>query len=73
LENCQLAIKAILELSLSNPGKKGTKLFTQIHLEQNHIAGALSGERNFDIFYYLIASVSAEEHQHLKLAKKATY
>ncbi|KAF8523712.1 glycosyltransferase family 2 protein [Hysterangium stoloniferum] len=118
-ENRRLAIKAILELSVSNPGKKGAKLSTQIpsaefviesfgnartlynpnasrfgkytelqftergrvcgvktldyYLERNRIAGALSGERNFHIFYYLVAGASPEERQHLKLAEKATY
>ena len=118
-ENRRLAIKAILELSVSNPGKKGAKLSTQIpsaefviesfgnartlfnpnasrfgkytelqftdrgrlcgvktldyYLERNRIAGALSGERNFHIFYYLVAGASPEERQHLKLLDKGGY
>lgn len=118
-ENRRLAIKAILELSVSNPGKKGAKLSAQIpsaefviesfgnartlfnpnasrfgkytelqftdrgrlcgvktldyYLERNRIAGALSGERNFHIFYYLVAGASPEERQHLKLLDKASY
>lgn len=43
------------------------------YLERNRIAGALSGERNFHIFYYLVAGASSEERQHLKLVEKATY
>lgn len=43
------------------------------YLERNRIAGALSGERNFHIFYYLVAGASSEERQHLKLTEKATY
>ena len=118
-ENRRLAIKTILELSVSNPGKKGHKLGTQIpasefvletfgsartlfnpnasrlgkytelqfsergrlcgaktldyYLERNRVAGAPSGERNFHIFYYLVAGATAEERQHLHLLDKATY
>ncbi|OCH90496.1 glycosyltransferase family 2 protein [Obba rivulosa] len=118
-ENRRLAIKSILELSVSSPGKKGAKLAHQVpaaefvletfgnsrtlfnpnashfgkytelqftdrgrlcgiktldyYLERNRVAGAPSGERNFHIFYYLVAGSSAEERQHLHLAEKATY
>ncbi|KAL5497865.1 hypothetical protein ACEPAH_2796 [Sanghuangporus vaninii] len=118
-ENRRLAIKSIIELSVSNPGKKGSKLSTQIpsaefvlesfgnartlfnpnasrfgkytelqftergrlcgvktldyYLERNRVAGAPSGERNFHIFYYLVAGASAEERQHLKLTEKSTF
>ncbi|KAG5643421.1 hypothetical protein DXG03_000965 [Asterophora parasitica] len=118
-ENRRLAIKALLELSVSNPGKKGSKLATQVpasefvletfgnartlfnpnasrfgkytelqfsdrgricgiktldyYLERNRVAGAPSGERNFHIFYYLVAGASAEERQHLHLLDKTTY
>lgn len=118
-ENRRLAIKAILELSVSNPGKKGHKLGVQIpasefvlesfgsartlfnpnasrlgkytelqfsekgrlcgvktldyYLERNRVAGAPSGERNFHIFYYLLAGATAEERQHLHLLDKASY
>ncbi|KAF8890149.1 P-loop containing nucleoside triphosphate hydrolase protein [Infundibulicybe gibba] len=61
-ENRRLAIKTLLELSISNPGKKGSK-----------VAGPPSGERNFHIFYYLIAGASPEERQHLHLLDKTTY
>ncbi|TCD65299.1 hypothetical protein EIP91_002824 [Steccherinum ochraceum] len=118
-ENRRLAIKTILELSVSNPGKKGSKLSTQIpaaefvleafgnartlfnsnasrfgkytelqfsdrgricgvktldyYLERNRVAGAPSGERNFHIFYYLVAGAAAEERQHMHLTDKQTY
>lgn len=118
-ENRRLAIKSIIELSVSNPGKKGSKLSTQIpsaefvlesfgnartlfnpnasrfgkytelqftergrlsgvktldyYLERSRVAGAPSGERNFHIFYYLVAGASAEERQHLKLTDKTTF
>ncbi|KAF7973093.1 hypothetical protein HWV62_16302, partial [Athelia sp. TMB] len=118
-ENRRLAIKAFLELSVSNPGKKGSKLSAQVpasefvlesfgsartlfnpnasrfgkytelqfsdrgrltgiktldyYLERNRVAGAPNGERNFHIFYYLVAGASPEERQHLHLLDKTTY
>ena len=118
-ESRRLAIKSILELSVSNPGKKGSKLATQLpaaefvletfgnartlfnsnasrfgkytelqftergrlcgvktleyYFERNRVAGAPSGERNFHIFYYLVAGASVEERQHLKLGDKVSF
>ncbi|KAF5366143.1 hypothetical protein D9757_010944 [Collybiopsis confluens] len=118
-ESRRLAIKSILELSVSNPGKKGAKLASQVpaaefvlesfgnartlfnpnasrfgkytelqfsergritgvktleyYLERNRVAGAPSGERNFHIFYYLVAGATAEERQHLHLIDKTAY
>ncbi|KAK2462553.1 hypothetical protein APHAL10511_005523 [Amanita phalloides] len=118
-ENRRLAIKTLLELSVSNPGKKGSKLGSQVpasefvlesfgnartlfnpnasrfgkytelqftergrlcgvktldyYLERNRVAGAPSGERNFHIFYYLVAGASPEERAHLHLNDKTTY
>ncbi|KAF9048289.1 glycosyltransferase family 2 protein [Hymenopellis radicata] len=118
-ENRRLAIKSILELSVSNPGKKGSKLGNQVpasefvlesfgnartlfnpnasrfgkytelqfsdrgricgvktldyYLERNRVSAVPSGERNFHIFYYLVAGASAEESQHLHLLDKNTY
>ncbi|KAF8147259.1 glycosyltransferase family 2 protein [Crassisporium funariophilum] len=118
-ENRRLAIKTLLELSVSNPGKKGSKLATQVpasefvletfgnartlfnpnasrfgkytelqfsdrgrlsgvktldyYLERNRVAAVPSGERNFHIFYYLVAGASPEERQHLHLLDKTTY
>ena len=118
-ENRRLAIKAFLELSVSNPGKKGSKLGAQIpasefvlesfgnartlfnpnasrfgkytelqftdrgrlsgvktldyYLERNRVAGAPSGERNFHIFYYLVAGASPEERAHLHLNDRTMY
>ncbi|RPD61627.1 glycosyltransferase family 2 protein [Lentinus tigrinus ALCF2SS1-7] len=118
-ENRRLAIKTLLELSVSQPGKKGSKLGHQVpaaefvlesfghsrtlfnpnashfgkytelqftergricgvktldyYLERNRVAGAPSGERNFHIFYYLIAGASQEERQHMHLSDKTQY
>ncbi|KIM80662.1 glycosyltransferase family 2 protein [Piloderma croceum F 1598] len=118
-ESRRLAIKALLELSVSSPGKKGSKLAAQVpasefvlesfgnartlfnpnasrfgkytelqfsdrgrlsgiktldyYLERNRVAGAPSGERNFHIFYYLVAGASPEERQHLHLLDKSVY
>jgi chitin synthase len=118
-ENRRLAIKTLLELSVSNPGKKGSKLANQVpaaefvlesfgnartlfnvnasrfgkytelqftergrlcgvktldyYLERSRVAGAPSGERNFHIFYYLVAGSTPEERQHMHLLDKATF
>jgi len=118
-ESRRLAIKSLLELSVSNPGKKGSKLANQVpasefvlesfgsartlfnpnasrfgkytelqfsdrgrlcgiktldyYLERSRVAGAPSGERNFHIFYYLVAGASPEERQHLHLLDKSVY
>ena len=118
-ESRRLAIKTLLELSVSNPGKKGSKLATQVpaaefviesfghartlfnpnasrfgkytelqftdkgrlcgiksldyYLERNRVAAVPSGERNFHIFYYLIAGASPEERHHLHLSDKTQY
>lgn len=37
------------------------------------MAGAPSGERNFHIFYYLVAGATAEERQHLRLTDKTHF
>ncbi|THG99489.1 hypothetical protein EW026_g2875 [Hermanssonia centrifuga] len=118
-ESRRLAIKTILDLSVSNPGKKGAKLANQVpaaefvlesfgsartlfngnasrfgkytelqftergrlcglktidyYLERNRVATVPSGERNFHIFYYLMAGATLEERQHMHLNEKATY
>ncbi|KAJ7724605.1 glycosyltransferase family 2 protein [Mycena maculata] len=118
-ENRRLAIKSLLELSVSAPGKKGSKLAQQVpaasfvlesfgnartlfnpnasrfgaytelqfsdrgrlvgvktldyYLERARVAGAPNGERNFHIFYYLVAGASPEERAHLNLLDKSTY
>jgi chitin synthase len=104
---------------VSNPGKKGSKLATQVpaaefvlksfgnartlfngnasrfgkytelqftdrghlsgiktldyYLERNRVSAPPSRERNFHIFYYLVAGASQEERQHMHLTDKATY
>ncbi|KAL0060142.1 hypothetical protein AAF712_013068 [Marasmius tenuissimus] len=42
----------------------------ECYLEKNRVAGAPSGERNFHIFYYLVAGASQEERAHLHLDDK---
>ncbi|KAJ3554665.1 hypothetical protein NM688_g2995 [Phlebia brevispora] len=118
-ENRRLAIKTLLNLSVSNPGKKGAKLANQVpaaefvletfgsartlfnnnasrfgkytelqftergrlcgvktidyYLERNRVSAVPSGERNFHIFYYLMAGASPEERQHMHLNEKVVY
>ena len=43
------------------------------YLERSRVSGAPSGERNFHIFYYLIAGASAEERGHMHLSDKTQY
>ena len=43
------------------------------YLERNRAAAVPSGERNFHIFYYLVAGASPEERQHLHLQEKVQY
>jgi chitin synthase len=106
----------LFELSVSNPGKKGSKLAAPVpssefvletfgnartlfnwnpsrfgkyaelqfakrarlcgiktlnyYLEWNRVAGVPSGERNFHIFYHLMAGAPLEERQHLHHQEK---
>lgn len=39
----------------------------EYHLETSRVAGPPRGERNFHVFYYMLAGVSAEEASHLRL------
>jgi chitin synthase len=43
------------------------------YLKRNRIVAVPSGERNFHIFYYLIAGTSPEERLHLHLLNKTVY
>ncbi|KAJ7808503.1 P-loop containing nucleoside triphosphate hydrolase protein, partial [Mycena olivaceomarginata] len=43
------------------------------YLERNRVSGAPSGERNFHIFYYLVAGASPDERAHLQLLDRTTY
>lgn len=61
------------ELQFSDRGRLCGVKTLDYYLERNRVAGAPSGERNFHIFYYLVAGASPEERQHLHLLDKATY
>lgn len=61
------------ELQFSDRGRLAGVKTLDYYLERNRVAGAPSGERNFHIFYYLLAGASQEERQHLHLLDKASY
>lgn len=61
------------EIQFSDRGRlQGIKTL-DYYLERNRVAGAPNGERNFHIFYYLVAGATPEERQHLHLLDKTTY
>ncbi|KAG6369078.1 P-loop containing nucleoside triphosphate hydrolase protein [Boletus reticuloceps] len=72
-----LAIKMLLELytelHFTDKGHLCEIKSLDYYFECNWIAAVPSGEWNFHIFYYLMASASPEEHQHLHLADKTQY
>ncbi|KAG8798072.1 hypothetical protein FRC16_008063 [Serendipita sp. 398] len=61
------------ELQFTDRGRLSGVKTLDYYLEKNRVAGFPSGERNFHIFYYLLAGASPEERQHLHLVDKATY
>lgn len=61
------------ELQFNDRGRLAGVKTLDYYLERNRVAGAPSGERNFHIFYYLVAGASPEERQHLHLLDKSTY
>jgi chitin synthase len=61
------------EVQFSERGRLVGVKTLDYYLERNRVAGAPSGERNFHIFYYLVAGASVEERQHLHLDDKTTY
>ena len=61
------------ELQFSDRGKLTGVKTLDYYLERNRVAAVPSGERNFHIFYYLIAGASPEERQHLHLLDKTMY
>ena len=60
------------ELQSSDHGKLTGVKTLDYYLERNRVAAVPSGERNFHIFYYLIAGASPEK-LHLHLLDKAMY
>ena len=61
------------ELQFSDRGKLIGVKTLDYYLERNRVAAVPSGERNFHIFYYLVAGASPEERQHLHLLDKTMY
>ena len=61
------------ELQFSERGRLTGVKTLDYYLERNRVSAVPSGERNFHIFYYLVAGASPEERQHLHLLDKTTY
>lgn len=61
------------ELQFTERGRLCGVKTLDYYLERNRVAGAPSGERNFHIFYYLVAGASLEERQHMHINDKANY
>ena len=61
------------ELQFTDKGRLCGIKSLDYYLERNRVAAVPSGERNFHIFYYLMAGASSEERQHLHLADKTQY
>lgn len=61
------------ELQFSDRGRLTGVKTLDYYLERNRVSAVPSGERNFHIFYYLVAGASPEERQHLHLLDKTTY
>ena len=61
------------ELQFTDKGRLCGIKSLDYYLERNRVAAVPSGERNFHIFYYLMAGASSEERHHLHLADKTPY
>lgn len=61
------------ELQFNDRGRLSGIKTLDYYLERSRVSGAPSGERNFHIFYYLVAGATPEERQHLHLSEKSTY
>jgi len=61
------------ELQFTDKGRLCGIKSLDYYLERNRVAAVPSGERNFHIFYYLMAGASPEERHHLHLADKTQY
>ncbi|KZT19143.1 glycosyltransferase family 2 protein [Neolentinus lepideus HHB14362 ss-1] len=61
------------ELQFTEKGRVCGAKTLDYYLERSRVARVPSGERNFHVFYYLLAGVSQEERQHLQLDEKVPY
>lgn len=61
------------ELQFSDRGRVCGIKTIDYYLERNRVCTLPSGERNFHIFYYLVAGASPEERAHLHLGDKTGY
>lgn len=60
------------ELQFTDRGRLTGAKTLDYYLERSRVAGPSPGERNFHVFYYLLAGASSEERQHLRLSGDAT-
>ncbi|TFK50010.1 glycosyltransferase family 2 protein [Heliocybe sulcata] len=61
------------ELQFTEKGRVCGAKTLDYYLERSRVARVPSGERNFHVFYYLLAGVSQEERQHLHLDERVSY
>lgn len=61
------------ELQFTDRGRLSGMKTLDYYLERARVTSVPAGERNFHIFYYLLAGASAEERQHLHLHDKQVF
>lgn len=61
------------ELQFTEKGRICGAKTLDYYLERSRVSRVPSGERNFHVFYYLLAGLSQEERQHLRLVEKVSY
>ena len=61
------------ELQFTSKGRVCGVKVLDYYLERGRVASVPSGERNFHVFYYLVAGVSPEEGAHLRINDKSTF
>lgn len=60
------------EVHFSDKGRVVGLKGLEYYLEKSRVTGASAGERNFHVFYYLVAGANVEERNHLRLDDSTT-